>query len=184
MAILGVDQFKAKLAGGGARPNLFKITLAYPRIMTGDVELTSFMCNAGQLPASTMATVLIPYRGRQTFMAGDRTFDPWSVNVINDTNFEVRRSMETWMNSMNAHQSNTGVTSPLDYTADLTVDQLDKNETILYTYKFRGCFPTNVSAIQLSYATNDQIEEFSVDFRIDYWESFSGGEASGAKVTS
>ena len=102
MAILGVDQFKAKLAGGGARPNLFKITLAYPRIMTGDVELTSFMCNAGQLPASQMAPVLIPYRGRQTFMAGDRVFDPWSVNVINDTNFEVRRSMEIWMNAMNA----------------------------------------------------------------------------------
>jgi len=184
MAILGVDQFKAKLSGGGARPNLFKITLAYPRIMTGDVELTSFMCNAGNLPASNVNAVPVAYRGRQLYVAGDRSFEPWSVNVINDTNFEVRRSMEVWMNSMNAHQSNTGVTSPLDYQADLTVDQLDKNESILYTYKFRGCFPTGVSAIALGYSANDTIEEFSVDFSVQYWESYAGGEAAGAKVTT
>lgn len=184
MAILGVDQFKAKLAGGGARPNLFKITLAYPRIMTGDVELTSFMCNAGQLPASDMASVTVPYRGRMLYVAGDRSFQPWSVNVINDTNFEVRRSMETWMNSMNAHQSNTGVTSPLDYQTDLTIEQLDKNESTLYTYKFRGCFPTNITEIQMAYGSNDVIEEFGVTFQIQYWESFTGGEEGGAKVTS
>ena len=184
MAILGVDQFKAKLAGGGARPNLFKITLAYPRIMTGNVELTSFMCNAGQLPASNVNSIPVPYRGRILNMAGDRTFDPWSVNIINDTNFEVRRSMEIWMNAMNAHQSNTGVSSPEDYQADLTVEQLDKDESILYSYKFRGCFPTSVSAISLAYSSNDQIEEFTVDFSIQYWESFSGGEGTGGKVTS
>jgi len=184
MAILGVDQFKAKLAGGGARPNLFKITLAYPIIMTGDVELTSFMCNAGQLPGSNVSSIPVPYRGRVLHMAGDRTFDPWSVNVINDTNFEVRRSMEIWMNSMNAHSANTGVTSPLDYQADLTVEQLDKNESVLYAYKFRGCFPTNVSPIALAYSSNDTIEEFSVDFQVQYWESYSGGEATGVKVTT
>jgi hypothetical protein len=183
MAILGVDQFKAKLAGGGARPNLFKITLAYPRIMTGDVELTSFMCNAGQLPASTINPVTVPYRGRMLYMAGDRTFEPWSVNIINDTNFEVRKSMEIWMNSMNAHQTNTGVTSPLDYQADLTVEQLDKNESTLYTYIFRGCFPTNVSEISLAYGNNDTVEEFGVSFQVQYWESFTG-TGTGQKVTS
>lgn len=183
MAILGVDQFKAKLAGGGARPNLFKITLAYPRIMTGDVELTSFMCNAGQLPASTINPVTVPYRGRMLYMAGDRTFEPWSVNIINDTNFEVRKSMEIWMNAMNAHQTNTGVTSPLDYQADLTVEQLDKNESTLYTYIFRGCFPTNVSEISLGYGNNDTVEEFGVSFQVQYWESFTGS-GSGQKVTS
>lgn len=168
---LRVDDFKAKLKGGGARPNLFRAIVNFPGYAGGDVELTSFMCKGAQLPASVMNFVDVPFRGRQLKVAGDRTFEPWTVTVINDTDFNVRNSMERWMNGMNSHSSNTGRTAPADYQADLTVEQLDKDGSVLKTYKFRGCFPTNVTSIDLTYDANDQIEEFQVEFQIQYWEA-------------
>lgn len=171
MAILGVDDFKAKLKGGGARANLFKATINFPAYALGDVEITSFLCEAAQLPGSTFGVIEMPFRGRFLKMAGDRTFDTWSPTIINDTDFGVRNSMERWMNGINAHSANTGLVAPADYSADLVVEQLDRDETVLKRYNFRGCFPTNISAIDLAYETNDAIEEFTVDFQVQYWES-------------
>ena len=171
MAILGVDDFKAKLAGGGARPNLFKATLNFPAYAGGDVELTSFMCRSAQLPGSTIPAMTVPFRGRQLQKAGDRVFEPWTVTIINDTNFTIRDSMERWMNGINAHTLNTGLVNPTDYQADLKVDQLDKDENILKTYNFIASFPTSVSPIELAYDANDQIEEFTVEFTYQYWTS-------------
>ena len=171
MAILGVDDFKAKLKGGGARPNLFKATLNFPIYAGGDVELTSFLCEAAQLPGSTMGVVVVPFRGRQVKMAGDRTFDAWTVTVINDTDFKIRNAMERWMNGMNAHSANTGLTNPTDYEADLIIEQLDKNGSTLKTYNMRGCFPSSVSPIELTYASENEIERFQVEFQVQYWES-------------
>jgi hypothetical protein len=171
MAVLGVDDFKSKLRGGGARANLFKVTLNFPSFAGGDVELTSFMCKGANLPASIIAPIPVPFRGRQLVIAGDRTFEPWQVTVFNDTGFEVRNAMERWMNGINSHSQNAGIANPIDYQADLFVEQLDKNGASLKRYDFRGCFPTNVSAIELAYETNDQIEEFTVEFQIQYWEA-------------
>lgn len=171
MAILGVDDFKAKLKGGGARPNLFKATINFPAYANGDVEITSFLCEAAQLPGSTMGIITIPFRGRQLKLAGDRTFDTWSPTIINDTDFRIRDAMERWMNGVNAHKANTGLTAPVDYEADLLVEQLDRDGSILKTYTFRGCFPTVISPIDLAYGTNDDIERFTVEFQVQYWES-------------
>ena len=168
---LRVDDFKAKLKGGGARPNLFRAIVNFPGYANGEVELTSFMCKGAQLPASVMNVIEVPFRGRQLKVAGDRTFEPWTVNVINDTDFSVRNAMERWMNGMNAHAENTGLTNPVDYQADLIVEQLDKDGSVLKTYKFRGCFPTNVAAIDLSYESVDVLEEFTVEFQVQYWEA-------------
>ena len=171
MAILGVDDFKSKLRGGGARPNLFKATVNFPAYAGGDVELTSFLCKAAQLPASIMNVIEVPFRGRQLKLAGDRTFETWTVTVLNDTDFNVRNAMERWMNGINAHSANTGLTNPVDYEADLIVEQLDKDGETVKTYQFRGCFPTNVSAIDVNYETVDTVEEFTVEFQVQYWES-------------
>ena len=171
MAILGVDDFKSKLRGGGARPNLFKATINFPAYAGGDVELTSFLCEAAQLPGSTMGTIIVPFRGRQLKMAGDRTFDVWTPTIINDTDFDVRNAMERWMNGMNAHNENTGLNNPVQYEADLLVEQIDKDGATLKTYNFRGCFPTAVSPIDLNYGANDEIERFTVEFQVQYWES-------------
>jgi hypothetical protein len=171
MAILGVDDMKAKLVGGGARPNLFKVTMAFPSYVTANVELASYMCKATSMPASTIAPIAVPFRGRQLQIAGDRTFDPWSVTIINDTDFNVRNSFEQWMNGINQHKQNTGLTQPSSYMADMIVEQLDKDGTTEKTYNIRGTFPTNLGAIELSYDSENAIEEFEVELQIQYWES-------------
>jgi hypothetical protein len=171
MAILGVDDFKSKLKGGGARANLFNVKLAFPNYVIGDAELSSFMCKGAALPASVIAPIEVPFRGRKLRIAGDRDFQPWTVTVINDTGFEVRNAMEAWMNGINGHQQNTGLTDPEEYQADLTVQQLDRDGSVIKEYNFRGCFPTNISEIALSYETENAIEEFTVEFQVQYWES-------------
>ena len=171
MAILGVDDFKSKLKGGGARPNLFNVKMNFPAYALGDAELTSFMCKAAALPASTVNVISVPFRGRQLKIAGDRTFETWTVTVINDTDFAIRDAMERWMNGINSHNANTGFNDPAEYQTDLSVEQLDKDGIVLKTYNFRSCFPTTISAIELSYETVDTVEEFAVEFQVQYWES-------------
>jgi hypothetical protein len=171
MAILGVDDFKSKLVGGGARPNLFKATINFPAYAGGDVELTSFLCKGAALPASTITPVVVPFRGRQLQVAGDRTFEPWTITIINDTDFKIRNAFERWMNGINQHTANTGLTNPVDYQADMSVAQLDKAGNEVKVYDFRGTFPTNISSIELSYDSTDVIEEFTVELQVQYWEA-------------
>ena len=173
MAVLGVDDFKSKLRGGGARPNLFKATINFPGYANGDPELTSFLCETAQLPGSTMGIIVVPFRGRQLKMAGDRTFAEWTVTIINDTDFAVRNSIERWMNGMNAHSANTGLVSPIDYEADSRVEQLDRDGSQLKEYIFRGAFPTDLSPIDLNYGSNDEIERFQVTFQYQYFDSLN-----------
>ena len=171
MAVLGVDDFKSKLRGGGARPNLFKATINFPAYAGGDAELTSFLCETAQLPGSTMGTIVVPFRGRQLKMAGDRTFDVWTVTIINDTDFAIRNSMERWMNGINAHSANTGFSNVASYEADLRVEQLDRSGESIKEYIFRGAFPTDLSPIDVSYASTDEIERFTTTFTYQYFEA-------------
>jgi hypothetical protein len=171
MAILGVDDMKAKLVGGGARPNLFKVTMGFPSYVTADVSLASYMCKAASLPASTIGPIMVPFRGRQLQIAGDRTFEAWNITVINDTDFNVRDSFEQWMNGINQHEENTGLTQPSSYMADMIVEQLDKDGTVKKKYDIRGTFPTSLGAIEVSYDTENTIEEFTVELQVQYWES-------------
>ena len=171
MAILGVDDFKSKLLGGGARGNLFRATLNFPSYAGGDVEFTSFMVKTAGLPASVITQIDVPFRGRQLKVAGDRTFENWTVTVINDKEFKTRNAMETWMNGINEHVNNVGITNPSDYQADMVVEQLDRDGATLKSYTIRGAFPVNISQIDVDYGTNDAIEEFTVEFAYQYWES-------------
>ena len=171
MAILGVDDFKSKLRGGGARANLFKVTLNYPAYAGGDVELTSFLCKTAQLPQSTVGSFPVNFRGRELKVASERSFEDWTVSIINDTDFGVRDPMERWMNGINGHQANTGLVNPVDYQADLIVDQLDRDESVIKRINIRGAFPTVLSPIQLSYDVRGEIETFDVTFSYQYWES-------------
>lgn len=171
MAILGVDDFKSKLVGGGARANLFKVTCNFPGYAQGDVELTSFMVKGAQMPASIVAPVPVLFRGRQLQLAGDRTFEPWTITIINDVGYEVRNAFERWMDGINSHNGNTGLTNPVDYQADMIVEQLDKQGNVTKRYDLRGTFPTNIGAIDLSYDSENTIEEFTVELQVQYWES-------------
>ena len=171
MAILGIDDFKSKLTGGGARPNLFKVTCNFPTYVGADVEKASFMVRAAQLPASTLGMVEVPFRGRKLMMAGDRTFEEWTITVLNDTDFAVRDAFEKWSNGINAHSANTGLANPTDYFADMVVEQLDNSGSVVKKYDFRGTWPSSIGAIELNYDEATAIEEFEVALQIQYWES-------------
>lgn len=171
---LGIDQFKSKLTGGGARANLFRVIATFPAAsgQGADIsELTSFMCKAAALPASTISDVAVPFRGRELHIAGDRSFEPWTITIINDTNFAVRNAFERWSNAINAHTLNEGLTNPADYKADMLIDQLDRDGSVLKTYTFKGTYPTSVSSIDVSWDPSDAIEEFTVELQVDYWTS-------------
>ena len=166
MAILGVDDFKSKLTGGGARANLFKATVNFPSYVNPDVELTSFLCKGVQIPSSVIAPITIPFRGRQLQMAGDRTFEPLSLTIINDVDFVVRDAFESWANGINNFNSNTGLSNMNDYICDVVVEQLNKAGEVTKKYDFRGCWPSNISTIDLNYDSENTIE-----LQVQYWES-------------
>ena len=166
-----VDDFKAKLRGGGARPNLFKVILNSPPFGTLDNELTSFLCEAAQLPGSTISEIMLPFRGRQLRVAGDLSFEPWNVTIINDTDFGIRNSFERWVNGINGHEVISGVSEPIAMESDLRVQQLNKSNDVIKEYQLRGCFPLTVAPIDLSYASENEVERFEVSFSIQYWTS-------------
>ena len=171
MAILGVDDFKSKLTGGGARANLFKATVNFPSYVNPDMELTSFLCKGVQVPSSTIAPIAIPFRGRQLQMAGDRTFEPLSLTIINDSDFQVRNAFESWANGINNFATNTGLANMNDYISDVVVEQLNKAGEVTKKYDFRGCWPSSISTIDLNYDSENTIEESTVELQVQYWES-------------
>ena len=179
-----IDDFKGKLVGGGARPNLFEVELNFPAGLDidagGDVpEKMRFMIKAAELPASNVGDIPVAFRGRILHVAGDRTFDSWTVTIINDTDFAIRSAFEKWMNAINRVSDNTGSTDPASYQADAFVHQLDRNGETLRSYRFYDLFPTNISPINLSYDT-EGIQEFTVEMQVHWWEASKGrGPAAG-----
>ena len=178
-----ISDFKSKLTGGGARPNLFEVVLAFPSTVAPVnenevLQKSRFLVKAAALPASTIAPVEIPFRGRILKVAGDRTFETWTITVINDTDFMIRSAMEKWMNTINKLEDASGITNPVDYQSDALVHQLDRDGSTLRSYKFKSIFPTNISTIDLNYETTDTIEEFTVEMQVHYWEAFKGSSAA------
>ena len=168
-----INEFKSRLKGGGARANQFKVTLPFPGYASvgGETSDLAFLCSATALPGQTVGQVAIPFRGRVLNIAGDRTFEPWSITVLNDTDFKLYRAFERWMNGINNMTDNEGIANPADYQVDGFVDQLDRNGTTLKSYTYRGLYPETLAAIPLSYGTNDAIETFDVTFRYQYFET-------------
>lgn len=195
-----LSQFKSKLSGGGARSNLFEVSIpSFPSSIfdawgTGDGSENGdfkFLCKAASLPSSNIGDVTVPFRGRQLHVAGDRTFDPWTVTVINDEDFRIRTAFETWANAMSKLDDATGVTNPSSYMSDAFVQQLGRGagvasgsndgaeSSILRTYKFYDIFPTSVAEIALSYDTTDTPEEFDVTFQVQYFTIGNSLQSSG-----
>ena len=168
-----ITDFKAKLSGGGARANQFKVTMPFPGYaqVGGEIEDLAFLCSATSLPEMTIGTVSIPFRGRDIKIAGDRTIGSWSITVLNDTDFKIRNAFERWQNGINNMSDSEGLTNPADYQVDAFVDQLDRNGTTIKSYTLRGAQPQSIGAIALAYGTNNDIETFDVTFDYQYFES-------------
>ena len=168
-----INEFKSRLRGGGARANQFKVTLPFPGYASvgGETSDLAFLCSATGIPGQTVGQVAIPFRGRVLNIAGDRTFEPWTITVLNDTDFKLYRAFERWMNGINNMTDNEGIANPADYQVDGFVDQLDRNGSTLKSYTYRGLFPTTLQSIPLDYSTNSTIEDFQVTFAIQYFET-------------
>ena len=168
-----IDDFKANLIGGGARANQFRVTITPPSgISIGlDSRRTSFLVKAAALPMRAITEIPLKFRGRTIYMAGDATEpEAWDVTFINDTDFMIKNAIERWSNGINDFALNTGVVSPADYQTDLTVEQLDRDDSVLKTYKFINAWPTNTgAAIELSMDSENAIEEFAVSWRYQHF---------------
>ena len=185
-----ISDFKSRLVGGGARPNLFEVRMTDLPDFVDDwpSETFQFMCKAAALPASNIAAIDVPFRGRIFKVAGDRTIDTWTITIINDEDFRIRNAMEAWMDGIAKLCNNLGATNPSAYMRNATVFQLgrganprsenadgDRN-AVLAEYEFIDMFPTNISQIDLSYDSSDTIEEFTVEFQV---QSFNLNAAGG-----
>ena len=187
-----ISQFKSQLIGGGARPNLFEVELTtLPAGIAWPADNFRYMCKAAQLPASVIANIDIPFRGRIFKVAGDRTIEPWSITVINDEDFRIRKAMEEWVDFIAKLENNLGATDPSAYMVNAKVFQLgrgaapssqnnsgDRN-AVLREYEFIDIFPTSVSSIDLSYDSSDTIEEFVVDFQVQSFKFVDAGGPNG-----
>lgn len=199
MALRTISEFKSQLRGGGARPNLFEVSIpsfppALEGVWGGEVEKDfRFLCESTSLPASTINPIDIPFRGRILKVAGDRTIEIWSVTVINDESFSVRTAFEQWANVISKLNDATGVTNPNSYMANAAyVKQLGRGatresttnqggtQTVLRTYKLIDLWPSNIGPIDLAYSQNNDIERFTVDFQMQYFEI---GEATDSNST-
>jgi len=188
----GISQFKSKLIGGGARPNLFEVDVTFPTAVnlgvqgdgTGqfDSDNFRFLCKTAALPGSTVTPIDVAFRGRTLKVAGDRSIDPWSVTIINDEDFSHRRAFEAWIQNIAQYGDHSGLTNPSDYMGQAIVYQLGRSESIqqgtntvgnpsriLAQYRFIDIFPTAISPIELSYDNENIIEEFTVDFQVQYY---------------
>jgi len=183
-----LSDFKKALAGGGARPNLFEVAIPslpdgieYDNNSDGQANF-SMLCKAAALPASNIAPIDVPFRGRIFKVAGDRTFDTWTVTIINDQDFIIRNVMELWMQKIGQYGDGSGATNPTEYMVDAYVKQFRRSPSATgfsspvgtgleaaALYKFYDVFPTNISQIDLAYDTSDTIEEFTVEFQVQYW---------------
>ena len=167
-----INDFSGQLTGGGARPTLFKITMSNP-IDNSANQLIEFMCESTSMPGSSISAIELPYFGRKIKVAGDRTFEPWQITVINDENFAVRNSMEAWHSAINGlanNLRNTNSNSPTDYKAQASVIQYGRKGNAIREYTYIGLFPTEISPIELDWNATDQIERFTVQFAYDYYQ--------------
>jgi hypothetical protein len=163
-----IDDFASRLQGGGARANQFRVVMNAPAIagsFGSQTEQTSFLVRTASLPGQTITEIPVNFRGRQLFVAGDRTFETWSTTVFNDTDFAIRKGIERWMNGINDLNNSRGRSNVNEYTADLFVDQLNRDNVVIKSYILKKCWPTVISPIELNMDTVSEIETFDITWR-------------------
>jgi hypothetical protein len=168
-----IQQFKANMAGGGARSNQFKCILTFPdfvkNMSVANGKIT-FMAKAAQLPSSDIADIEISYRGRPVHFAGERTFQPWTITVYNDNDFIVRDAFEDWVNKIGNSDSTNGIMAPTIYQRPMEVHQLNRLDESVKIYSFYDAYPVSVAGVQLDWDNNAQIQTYDVTFQYNYWK--------------
>ena len=177
-----IQDIKGALKFGGARPTLFQVSITKTEFSTLRT-IAPFMIQSTQIPSSSITSIDVPYFGRKIKVAGDRTFDTWSVTILNDEDFALRHIFEEWHNRINSLYTNInqyGSAAPAEYKTDAHVIQYSKapgtdgKKDPLRVYMFSGIFPTDISPIELDWGSTDTIETFSVTFAYDFFEVVGG----------
>ena len=197
-----ITNFRDRLVGGGARPNMFEVNITLPEQIAPNGDISQdmrFLVKGAEIPAAVIGNIPVPFRGRVLPVAGDRTFDPWTVTIINDAQFNIRDAMEQWSNLINDLQFDVGDINPADYQTKAEVFQLSRQSQgsggqsagkggeiiqTLRTYNFEGIYPNAVSSIPLDYGATDQIEEFQVTFNYLFWTTDLPGLPKGVESVS
>ena len=197
-----ITNFRDRLVGGGARPNMFEVNITLPEQIAPNGDISQdmrFLVKGAEIPAAVIGNIPVPFRGRVLPVAGDRTFNPWTVTVINDAQFNIRDAMEQWSNLINDLQFDVGDINPADYQTKAEVFQLSRQSQgsggqsagkggeiiqTLRTYNFEGIYPQEVSSIALDYGATDQIEEFQVTFSYLFWTTDLPGLPKGVESVS
>jgi|TARA_B100000073_G_scaffold161339_1_gene133336 hypothetical protein len=194
-----------------ARPNLFQVEIQFPEIVTsgrpnvggtqgssenrrqeeagasgdslaGSNMMSTFLVKAANLPASTIGVIEVPYRGRMLKIAGDRTFEPWTVTVLNDQEFRLRTKFEEWASRIQALQQNIQDAKEIgDYQSNAIVRQYSRQGDQKKAYTFQGIWPSSISAIDLAWDNNDTPEEYTVEFQVQFWSFMDDVNAGNAK---
>ena len=170
---MNVQDFAANFKGG-YRPTQFRVILSFPTwVATGAIAAlqTPFMVQTASLPASTLGVAPVPFRGRQFKYAGDRTFEPWQITVVTDTDFMVRNAFEAWMNGMNDAETSQGRLRASEYWAKGFVHALDRTDKILYAYEMNNIFPSSIGEVSLDMNSVDTVATFPVTLEIGYFIS-------------
>ena len=129
-----------------------------------------YLIKAANIPAATVGVIEVPYRGRTLKIAGDRTFEPWTVTVLNDKGFALRSKFEEWSTKIQAlHQNLQAPRVIAEYQSDALIRQYDRQGGVVRSYKFVGIWPSTISAIDLAWDSNDTPEEYTVEFQVQYW---------------
>ena len=191
-ADFAITKFKASLAQGGARPSLFKVIFDYPSGIPDPPTKASFLVKATTIPASTIGSYDVFYHGKAIHVAGDRSFDTWDTTIINDEDFGIRNSLESWMAAISNHTLNTRDKNLFQsndrsegegakYKSSLMVTQFSKAGNDLRTYIFKGAWPSALSTINLDWSSQE-IEEFTCTWMYDSWFVSAGTSASNLPV--
>ena len=176
MTTFNVERFKSALTNGGARPNQFAVQLSFPTYVTGQslaVARAPFLVSVAELPGQTVNPAIVQYRGREVKFVGDRTFAPWTITVLNDSDMSIRNAMEQWMGGMEDYAAKFGRLQPSEYQRDLQVFQLDRNGNALKSYNIANAFPVDLSPVALDFGANDQISSFTVTFQYQHFTTSS-----------
>ena len=168
-----INDFKSALKGGGARANQFQVTMPFPGFAAvgGETRTMSYLCTATSIPGMALVEIPVPFRGRNLYIAGDRTIDTWTTTILNDTDFLIRNAFERWMNEINAMSDNSGLENPSDYMVDAFVYHLDRAGQVIKSYTFRGMWPLSVAAIELTAAEAGEVETFDVVHQYQFFET-------------
>ena len=171
-----IQDFKSFLSGGGVRPTMYEVRVTLPDNFDlseydfSDVEALTMLTKSASVPSMNVSTVSIAIpAGGVIKQPGSRSFEPWSMTIINDRDLRLRRLFEKWNNTLNSTSAMIGMMNTNDYLSTVDVIQLDREGEPVRFYTLHGAYPSAVSAMQLGYELTDQLSTTDVTFQYQYF---------------